>query len=247
MAGRPVGSKNTNKVEVNVNKTKAKNVDNTTVNKENDNELKKENELLKNELQEIKKLLFNLTQNQPTVQPEYTIEKSEILVEDDDFEIKPNKYIKVMSLNFGKLVLTTEGRGQGKVFTFNKFGDVKNIVYADLANLIHHQQSFAEQGRFYVFDKNVVKNHGLVEYYNKFMTREKIEHILDENRDEIISLFTNTTDAQKESIVNILIKKIIDGEDVDVNKVDVISRIYGKNIYDVARDKIQESEMTNKE
>lgn len=241
MAGRPKGSTNTNKIENIVRKSNNENVVNVSSNKD-DNMLKKENELLKNELEEIKKMLFNLTQNPQHIQPEYTIEKTENLVEDDDFEIRPNKYIKVMSLNFGKLVLTTEGKGQGKVFTFNKFGDVKNIVYADLANLIHHSQSFAEQGRFYIFDKNVVRNHGLVEYYNKFMTKEKIEHILDENRDEVISLFTNTTEAQRESIVNILIKKIIDGEDVDINKVDIISRIYGKNVYDIARDK-----MSNKE
>lgn len=207
--------------------------------------LEKENKQLKTELDEIKKLLLNLTHKQQldqTIQSEYTIEKTEYSSEEDDSDIRPNKYIKVMSLNFGKLVLSSEGRGQGKVFVFNKFGDVKNIVYSDLANLIHHQQTFAEQGRFYIFDKKVVKNHGLDEYYNKFMTKEMIDKILEHNREEVVNLFTNTTEAQKETIVNILIKKIIDGEDVDINKVDIISRIYGQNIYDIARDKINNKE-----
>ncbi len=229
--GRPksLSTKNVKTEKNNIKEEKINNVES----------LEKENKKLKTELDEIKKMLLNLTKNQvqtvQPIQPEYTIEKSESINED---EIRPNKYIKVMSLNFGKLVLTTEGRGQGKVFVFNKFGDVKNIVYSDLANLIHHQQTFAEQGRFYIFDKNVVRNHGLVEYYNKFMTKEKIETILDNNRDEVISLFTNTTEAQKETIVNILIKKIIDGEDVDINKIDIISRLWGQNLYDTARDKM---------
>jgi hypothetical protein len=214
--------------------------------KEEGNNIKKleeENKKLKNELEEIKKMLLNLTQNQEQV---LNAKNTNIIVEnnnnddDEDFEIRPNKYIKVMSLNFGKLVLTTEGKGRGKAFVFNKFGDVKNIVYSELANLIHHQQTFAEEGRFYIFDKNVVRNHGLIEYYNKFLTKEVIDNILEYNRDEIVDLFKNTTDAQREVIVNILIKKIVDGEDVDIAKVDIISRLSGQNIYDIARDKMMD-------
>lgn len=202
-----------------------------------------ENKELKNELDKIKEMLMNLTQNQQITKDfvDSSVENNNI-IEEDESEIRPNKYIKVMSLNFGKLVLSTEGKGQGKVFVFNKFGETKNIIYSDLANLIHHQQSFAEEGRFYIFDKNVVRNHGLNEYYNKFMTKEMIEKILDNNREQLINLFTNTSEAQKETIVNILIKKIINKEDVDINKVDIVSRIYGQNIYDVAREKMNISE-----
>lgn len=203
--------------------------------------LEKENKQLKSELDEIKKLLLNLTQNQTQVTTT-TVDNKRNEFNEEDFEIRPNKYIKVMSLNFGKLVLTTEGRGQGKTFIFNKFGDIKNIVYSDLANLIHHQQSFAEQGRFYIFDKKVIINHGLVEYYNNFLTKEVIDNILEHNRDELISLFKNTTDTQREVIVNILIKKIVDGEDVDIAKVDILSRLANINIYDIARDKISSKE-----
>lgn len=203
--------------------------------------LEKENKQLKNELDEIKKMLLNMQKTQPIV--EVVNPAIESVPEDnDDVDIRPNKYIKVMSLNFGKLVLSTEGKGQGKVFVFEKFGDVKNIVYADLANLIHHQQTFAEQGRFYIFDKKVVKNHGLVEYYDKFMNKETIENILDCNRNQLEELFKNTTDTQRETIINILISKIRNAEDVDLNKVDIISRIYGENIYDKANDLISNDE-----
>ncbi len=204
------------------------------------NPLEQENKQLRSELDELKKMVLNLTQqNQLVTQNISQAESTNIISNEDDSDIRPNKYIKVMSLNFGKLVLSTESKGQGKVFVFNKFGDVKNIVYSELANLIHHQQSFAEQGRFYVFDKQVVKNHGLVEYYEKFMDKEMIENILDHNREEIITLFNNTTKTQRDIIVNLLIKKIVDGVDVDITKVDIISRLAEVNIYDIARDKIE--------
>jgi hypothetical protein len=197
--------------------------------------LKEENKNLKSKLSEIEEMLKLLTQNQlkQASVPDYIIKTES----EDDKKLQSTDYIKVMSLNFGKLVLTTEQKGQGKIYIFNKFGETKNILYSDLANLIHNQQSFAEQGRFYIFNKQVIRNHGLDQYYEKFMTKEKIENILQYNRDEIIDLFTNATESQKETLVNILIKKMIDGEDVDVNKIDIISRIYGENLYDIARDR----------
>lgn len=226
MAGRPKGSGTTPK---------------SATPKNNESDIKKENEQLKKELDEIKKMLAGLSQNKS--EKTEIKNKSDYIIEDSEVEIKQNKYIKVMSLTFGKLVLSTEGKGRGKIFVFNKFGEVKNIIYSDLANLIHHQQTFAEAGKFYIFDKNVVRNHGLDEYYSKFLTKETIENILNYNRDEIINLFNNTTKSQQETIVNILIKKIVDGEDVDIAKIDIISRLSDTNIYDIARDKIQEKEL----
>ena len=119
-------------------------VDNTINDKNKDTiKLEKENKKLKDELEEIKNLLKGLTQNQvPVVNNENVI----IEEDEDDCEITPNKYIKVMSLNFGKLVLTTEAKGQGKVYIFNKFGDVRNIMYSDLSNLYHHHSN---HGFFY--------------------------------------------------------------------------------------------------
>lgn len=233
--------------EIESKEIKKDNIENTN-NNENTNieDLKKENEQLKNELDEIKKMLLNLTQNQNQIQNIPVTANNNQSIEDkddeDNFEIKPNKFIKVMSLNFGKLVLTTEARGQGKPFIFNKFGDVRNIVYSDLSNIVHNHQSFAENGRFYIFDKNFVRNHGLSEYYNKFLTKEKIEDMLSYNSDEIVSLFKNTTDVQKDIIVNLLIKKIVNGEQVDISKVDIISRLTNVNIFDTARAKMNKEE-----
>jgi hypothetical protein len=239
--GRPKKTIDKNK-EIEKDNIKHDNNENTNV-----EDLKKENEQLKNELDEIKKMLVNLTQNQNKTQTQNipVIANNKQYIEEDNedsFEIKPNKFIKVMSLNFGKLVLTTEARGQGKPFIFNKFGDVRNIVYSDLSNIVHNHQSFAENGRFYIFDKNFVRNHGLSEYYNKFLTKDIIENILNYNSDEIVSLFKNTTDVQKDIIVNLLIKKIINGEEVDISKVDIVSRLTNINIFDTARAKMNNEE-----
>jgi hypothetical protein len=200
--------------------------------------IEQENLKLRNELEELKKLVLGLTQVQQPSEKSVSINKD--INEDCEYsEIKPNKYIKVMSLNFGQLNLTTAPKGQGKLFTFPKFGDVKNIIYSELADIIHNHQSFAEKGRFYIFDKQVVKNHGLVEYYNKLLTKEMIEKILDYNKDDIVNLFKNATDAQQETIINLLIKKLVAGEELDINKIDIISRLSSVDIYKIANEKIE--------
>ena len=183
---------------------------------------------LRKQLEELKKQMELMkSQSEPPI--------VEDMKSDEDAVVRPDKYIKVMSLNFGLLNLTTEPKGRGKIFKFQKFGDVRNIVYGDLANIIHTNQKFAEEGRFYIFNKQVVINHGLAEYYDKFMTKDMIEKILDFDRDKMVDLFTNATKTQRETIVQILIKRIKNGEDVDLNKVDIISRIAGNiNIYETA-------------
>jgi len=252
MAGRPKKTVEIDKQAIKEKSIKEKNTNpNPNPTPLSPTNFEQENKNLRSELDELKQMILNLTQNQnqqnqqannisttfttPIISNKYDDEL-------DNFEITPNKFIKVMSLNFGKLVLTTEARGQGKTFIFNKFGDIRNIIYTDLSNIVHNHQSFAEKGRFYIFDKNFVRNHGLSGYYNKFLNKETIDNILNYNSDEIISLFKNTTDVQRDIIVNLLIKKIVDGEEVDVIKVDVLSRLGKVNIYDVAREKISQKE-----
>ena len=243
MAGRPKKVIETDK-QVIKEKAVKENIINPNPTSLSPTNLEQENKNLRFELDELKQMILNLTQNQiqqnQQVQNTSNTSITPIIDEEDNFEITPNKFIKVMSLNFGKLVLTTEARGQGKTFIFNKFGDIRNIIYTDLSNIVHNHQSFAEKGRFYIFDKNFVRNHGLSEYYNKFLNKETIDNILNYNSDEIISLFKNTTDVQRDIIVNLLIKKIVDGEEVDVTKVDIISRLAGGiNIFNIAREKIE--------
>jgi hypothetical protein len=212
--------------------TKQKNIDNETKTNSNSNE----NVDLIKKIEAMEQIIAQLRNEalQKNVKAKNT-------TKDDDYNIiRPDRYIKVMSLNFGQLNLTTMPRGQGKVFTFNKFGDVRNIVYSDVSNIIHNHQKFAEEGRFYVFNKQVIENHGLIEFYEKFLTKEKIEQILDMQKDEMINLFNSATKTQQDTIVQIIIKKIKQGEDIDLNKVDILSRLTDQNIYEIANEYKQE-------
>ena len=207
-------------------------------NANSEEQLRQENTQLRSELDEIKKMLTNLTKEQSKEIPvskkvkEESVQKEEL----QEFEIRPNKYIKVISLNYGILVLSTEPMGNGKVFVFNKFGETKNIIYSDLAEILHCNQSFAESGKFYIADKNVVFNHGLMEFYKNILTKEMIETLFDNSQEQIVDLFKNATNSQRETIVSIIADRLLNNQEIDLNKVNAISKIYGKDIIDMAEE-----------
>ena len=201
--------------------------------------LRQENDKLRSEIDEIKKMMISLSNQQTKATPLETIDKIQSKTEAEieaESEIRPNKYIKVISLVEGILVLSTQPMGQGKVFVYNKFGETKNIIYSELAEILHCNQSFAESGKFYIVDKNTVYNHGLVDFYKKILTKDMIEGILDNNQDQVVDTFKNATDAQKETIVSIITNRIINNQEVDLNKVNSISKIYGKDILEMAEE-----------
>lgn len=224
-APRKTTTKSANEATTNTKDTK-KNIN-------TEEQLRQENVQLRSEIDEIKKMLVNLksVQDKPAEPLNIGLAQKEELQE---YEIRPNKYIKVISLVYGILVLSTEPMGNGKVFVFNKFGETKNIIYSDLAEILHCNQSFAESGKFYIADKNVVFNHGLMEFYKNILTKEMIENLFDYSQEQVVDLFKNATESQKETIVSIISDRLLHDQEVDLNKVNAISRIYGKDIIDMA-------------
>jgi len=199
-------------------------------------------EELENELDELKNLVKTLIaskENKIETVKEIPIEPIQKLQStgEEYGEIHSSKRIKVISLTDGILVLTTAQYGQGKPYQFNKFGETKNIIYADLADILHYQNRFAEMGLFYICDDNVIANHGLYDVYQTILSKDVIDKILEYNRPEMVELFKNSTAMQQDQIASIIARKIAnEEEDVDLNKVDALSRIYSKSIVDIAEE-----------
>lgn len=222
MAGRPkkVVTENTtieNKVETS---TENKTVDNSV---EMDS-LRKENEELKSQLQMILEKLSTIEgKENTTVSENKTVEDYEDDVETYK-EINPLKPIKVVSLSDGGVSLRTNTNGSGKSFRFDKFGHSISITYSDLQDVIAVNRTFIEDGTVYICDADVVKNNYLDEYYNRFLTVEKITNILSFSKSDIVDMVSNTTETIQETIISLIVKKINNNEYVDMNKVDAIGK-----------------------
>lgn len=152
----------------------------------------------------------------------------------EDGYIRSDRSIQVMSLVPNLLNLSTQGNGKGKVFKFYSYGEMKNIIYSDLSDILLNYQKFAESGVFYIFDKQVVKRHGLEQAYERILDKKAIDSFLDKTSDEIKDIFSKLSNAQKSAIVQTIVGKVVAGEDISTAKVNLIKDLYGADIFAMA-------------
>jgi hypothetical protein len=88
----------------------------------------------------------------------------------------------------------------------------------------------------YILDEDVINNHGLVDDYKILLTKEQIENMLTFEDDIIKNLFTKTSYAQKEIVAIVVINKFKNNEYVNLNKVKILSEIFGEDISKVYED-----------
>lgn len=189
---------------------------NTKTSKELSDDEKKEVDSLKARLAELEEPVTNTEKSEKG--QSIQAKRSRVLLDD---------YVPVMSLLPYRLNLSTKEGGQGDIKKFTKFGEVKNILYKDLVDIIEVDRSFMEAGFFYILDPVVIRQHGLDETYSKILTKEKIDEILNNvNTEYCIELYNSANPEQQKVIVQLLIEKIkADPSSVNLYTVDRISRL----------------------
>jgi len=201
--------------------------------------LSKENKVLRSELDEIKQMILQLTiakaEEKSTIKSESSIEGLEEYDDNYCIEIPSNKFIKIISLNPYMLNISTEGMGKGKSFTFIKYGQTKDIIYSEIVDIINNEEKRHKRGLFRILNEDVVKKHDLEDDYDKLLTKKTIDNIMSFDSKQVYDVFKNANKSQQKIIVSILINKIRDGEEIDLNKLNIVSRIYGENIQDIAK------------
>jgi hypothetical protein len=158
----------------------------------------------------------------------------------EEIKITPDEYIQVMSLIPFHLNLSTRERGGGKTYKFDRFGQVKRILYSDLVDIFETHPAFLEAGYFYILSPKVIRHHGLDDIYKNILTKEKIEEILvaeNKNVEGCIALYQSANKSQQDIIISFMVDKLVENPDaLDLNFVDRISRLSGIKIADKAKD-----------
>lgn len=205
----------------------------------------KENHDLKNQVLEMKEqiaqLISHITSKEST---EDNMENEKAIVntstqEENYEEPSANKQIKIMSMYYGTLNLcTSENRTSGKTLTFNKYGQIKSVMYKDLVDYVNNNRKFAENGYFYILDKAAVYHVGLSNEYTRLVDSSIVNNITNYTKSDIEQITSMLTDAQKNLIAKILSDKIANKKEVDRNKVALISDLIGIDIQKKANEQM---------
>ena len=170
-------------------------------------EVDTEKETLKSELAQMKAQMEMLmkqiaTMNQPVTQT--------VISEAD-------KDIEVYSLVGGKLILSTNNRSDGKIYSFTKRYESQLIPMQDLKAICSSMRNTARSGRFFINDPDFVRANGLSSSYRNIMNRAELQNVLNLPFEDFKKEYNRVTPAQKSIIQSLVKEKRYNGEYVDAN------------------------------
>ena len=193
---------------------------------------KAEYENLLNQMKEMQTMFAQITNQQQPVQniTQYIGEN--------------NKDVTVTSLTVGQLNLSTEGYGQGEIYTFEHIGEEQSIPLEDLKKIIKNNKSFVEGGNFFINDDEVVKSQKLTNVYKKLLSYDEMLGLFNKDRTAFEKIFSGMTENQKENLKRIIFEKLNENEkSVDMNIVQVINEDMNIDIMDEFRNQKKLSEI----
>lgn len=205
--------------------TDAKSIDlDALINTKTSTDSNSEFEELKKQMATMMVQMQKLTQENTQLKAK-TISNSQIETNDIDADTT----IPVVSLTTGTLVVSTLGNGLGTVYRFENFGEVQDIPFSDLKDIVKNKPNFAREGAYYIDDKNAVKKLRLERQYQNILSEDDIKRFFKSTADNAVKIYNNMTPMQKHQIVSLIEDKIQKKENIDANILVSIGKLANKD------------------
>lgn len=184
---------------------------------------------LMNQLKEMQKQIANLTKENEQLKVDKEDEK-------DEEELTSDTDIPVISLVTGGLTISTEGNGNGTVYRFENFGEIKDIPFGDLKDIVKNKSDFAKGGVYYIANEEAVKKLRLSRDYKNIISDEMFAHLLEEDSKVAIEAYKLAPKLQQEQVVSMIEDRLENGVEVDANILVKIGKLCGRDFMSTASD-----------
>lgn len=144
-----------------------------------------------------------------------------------------DKDIDVVSLVNATLLISTNGRSDGKVYKFTNQFESQPIPESDLKEIVRAMPRTSRDGYFYILDSDFVRNNGLASSYRNVLDQTEMANIFNLNSKDFIEKYNYVSNAQKKIIENMLINKRLMNEDVDANIMLALQKVTGRNYMEI--------------
>lgn len=145
-----------------------------------------------------------------------------------------NKFIKVTSYNPHLLILTTESKGRGTPYKFNKFGQSREIRSKDLEAILSIGQNLdkAKNFRFKFDDELLINAFGLKEVFENFPTMKEIKNILSCSKLRIKEIMDDAPQEFRRSLVEMAYYTYKEKDDgvLDFNKIKLLNDYFDEDL-----------------
>lgn len=188
-------------------------------------------EVVQDATQELLKKFEELQKQLAELKAENDALKDTKQVEDDDNteELTSDTDITVISQTVGKLVLSTEGNGMGTVYRFEEFGEVQDIPFGDLKDIVKHKPRFAKEGAYFICNPQAVKKLRLGTQYKNLIDDETFTNLFDKDAKTIVALYESAPKMQQEQVVSLIEDRLAKKLEVDGNVLIKIGKLCGKD------------------
>lgn len=198
-----------------VTKTKAETKPKTEV-MENDNE--SETARLEKMLAEANKAMQEMQAKMLEMQSQMNSSTPNVVVQSDS---NLTRTVKVISMLASTYVLRTNAdpRERGRSYVFEKFGDVQNIRFTDMVDIVNNYTSQFEKGWAILTSKKDYEDLGIGDFYNNILTKEQIEDLICLSNDESVDIILDMDKETQEKIAELIAEKMNSGYAYDLNRI----------------------------
>ena len=188
-------------------------------------------EVVQDATQELLKKFEELQKQLAELKAENDALKDTKQVEDNENteELTSDTDITVISQTVGKLILSTEGNGMGTVYRFEEFGEVQDIPFGDLKDIVKHKPRFAKEGAYFICNPQAVKKLRLGTQYKNLIDDKTFMNIFDKDAKTIVALYESAPKMQQEQVVSLIEDRLEKKLDVDGNVLIKIGKLCGKD------------------
>jgi hypothetical protein len=183
-------------------KPKSSNVENSDI-----KEIMKQMKALMKENEAIKEQMEKMQNSQV---PSATVQNHQATID---------REVSFVSLHPGILNLSTEGNGQGQVYTFEEFGQIHKIPYSEAKMILKNQSHFAKEGYFYIDDAELIKTSQLTNAYKTILDQNGLENLFTANQETFDKVFKGIPKTQQEIFADLIALRLYKKETVDMNVV----------------------------
>ena len=189
------------------------------------------NDVVQDATQELLKKFEELQKQLAELKAENDALKDIKQVEDNDNteELTSDTDITVISQTVGKLVLSTEGNGIGTVYRFEEFGEVQDIPFGDLKDIVKHKPRFAKEGAYFICNPQAVKKLRLGTQYKNLIDDKTFTNLFDKDAKTIVALYESAPKMQQEQVVSLIEDRLTKKLEVDGNVLIKIGKLCGRD------------------
>lgn len=188
-------------------------------------------EVVQDTTQELLKKFEELQKQLTELKAENNALKDNTQVEDNDNieELTSDTDITVISQTVGKLVISTEGNGIGTVYRFEEFGEVQDIPFGDLKDIVKNKPRFAKEGAYFICNPQAVKKLRLGNQYKNLIDDKTFVNLFDKDAKTIVALYESAPKMQQEQVVSLIQDRLDNGLEVDGNVLIKIGQLCGRD------------------